>query len=156
MSFALSAAAAPTQFTTSGKTTKKFTARSASRTSAGASRKSIVAMAAAAAPKRIVIAGAPASGKGTQCELIVQKFGLVHISAGDLLRAAVAEGTAAGNEAKVRPATTCAHHAANASFPPRKTFRKSSINPQHATLTPPFSQKHTPRDDANHTAPHTV
>ncbi|CEG01313.1 Adenylate kinase [Ostreococcus tauri] len=50
--------------------------------------------------KRIVIAGAPASGKGTQCEMIVKKFGLTHISAGDLLRAAVAAGTEAGKKAK--------------------------------------------------------
>ena len=50
--------------------------------------------------KRIVIAGAPASGKGTQCEMIVKKFGLTHISAGDLLRAAVAAGTDAGKKAK--------------------------------------------------------
>eukprot|EP00244_Chara_vulgaris_P008985 TRINITY_DN3685_c0_g1_i3.p1 TRINITY_DN3685_c0_g1~~TRINITY_DN3685_c0_g1_i3.p1 ORF type:complete len:532 (-),score=110.45 TRINITY_DN3685_c0_g1_i3:227-1798(-) len=47
-------------------------------------------------PLRVIISGAPASGKGTQCELIVKKFGLVHISAGDLLRAEVAEGTASG------------------------------------------------------------
>lgn len=53
-----------------------------------------------AGPKRVMIAGAPASGKGTQCELIVEKYGLVHISAGDLLRAAVKEGTPAGLEAK--------------------------------------------------------
>ena len=54
----------------------------------------------AAGPKRVMIAGAPASGKGTQCELIVEKYGLLHISAGDLLRAAVKEGTPAGLEAK--------------------------------------------------------
>jgi len=103
MSFAISATAAPivnTQFT-KGKATKRFTTRSAVR--ASSARKSIVSMA-AAGPKRIVIAGAPASGKGTQCELIVEKFGLVHISAGDLLRAAVKEGTPAGLEAKVRSA----------------------------------------------------
>jgi hypothetical protein len=41
-----------------------------------------------AAPK-IIIAGAPASGKGTQCEFIVEKFGVVHISTGDALRAQV-------------------------------------------------------------------
>ena len=102
MSFALTATAAPavnTQFT-KGNAAKKFTSRSAVRASSSP-RKSIVAMA-AAGPKRIVIAGAPASGKGTQCELIVEKFGLVHISAGDLLRAAVKEGTPAGLEAKVR------------------------------------------------------
>lgn len=51
------------------------------------------------APK-IMISGAPASGKGTQCELIVKKYGLVHISAGDLLRAEVAAGTENGKRAK--------------------------------------------------------
>ncbi|MED6188841.1 hypothetical protein PIB30_089756 [Stylosanthes scabra] len=51
-------------------------------------------------PLKIMISGAPASGKGTQCELIVQKFGLVHISTGDLLRAEVAAGTEIGNKAK--------------------------------------------------------
>ncbi|BBN00482.1 adenylate kinase [Marchantia polymorpha subsp. ruderalis] len=51
-------------------------------------------------PLRIMIAGAPASGKGTQCELIVEKYGLTHISAGDLLRAEVAAGSENGNLAK--------------------------------------------------------
>ncbi|KAE8705908.1 putative adenylate kinase 5 [Hibiscus syriacus] len=49
---------------------------------------------------KVMISGAPASGKGTQCELIVQKFGLVHISTGDLLRAEVSSGTEIGNKAK--------------------------------------------------------
>ncbi|PKI64695.1 hypothetical protein CRG98_014911 [Punica granatum] len=47
-----------------------------------------------------MISGAPASGKGTQCELIVKKFRLVHVSTGDLLRAEVAAGTDIGNKAK--------------------------------------------------------
>ncbi|KAI9117339.1 hypothetical protein K1719_011505 [Acacia pycnantha] len=51
-------------------------------------------------PLKVMISGAPASGKGTQCELIVQKFGLVHISTGDLLRAEVAAGSEIGNKAK--------------------------------------------------------
>ncbi|XP_031263901.1 adenylate kinase 5, chloroplastic isoform X1 [Pistacia vera] len=51
-------------------------------------------------PLKVMISGAPASGKGTQCELIVQKFGLVHISTGDLLRAEVSAGTEIGNKAK--------------------------------------------------------
>ncbi|KAJ0089699.1 hypothetical protein Patl1_14817 [Pistacia atlantica] len=51
-------------------------------------------------PLKVMISGAPASGKGTQCELIVQKFGLVHISTGDLLRAEVSTGTEIGNKAK--------------------------------------------------------
>lgn len=52
-----------------------------------------------AAPK-IIIAGAPASGKGTQCEFIVEKFGVVHISTGDALRAQVKAGTDLGKLAK--------------------------------------------------------
>ncbi|KAH9806541.1 Adenylate kinase 5 [Citrus sinensis] len=51
-------------------------------------------------PLKVMISGAPASGKGTQCELIVQKFGLVHISTGDLLRAEVSAGSEIGNKAK--------------------------------------------------------
>ncbi|EIE26817.1 adenylate kinase in complex with the inhibitor P1,P5-Bis(Adenosine-5'-)pentaphosphate [Coccomyxa subellipsoidea C-169] len=47
-----------------------------------------------------MIAGAPAAGKGTQCEKIVKKFGLVHISAGDLLRAEVSSGSEAGKKAE--------------------------------------------------------
>ncbi|WZZ01545.1 hypothetical protein YC2023_073873 [Brassica napus] len=51
-------------------------------------------------PLKIMISGAPASGKGTQCELITQKYGLVHISAGDLLRAEIASGSENGRLAK--------------------------------------------------------
>ena len=49
---------------------------------------------------RIVIMGAPGSGKGTQAALIVKELGLDHISTGDLLRAAVAEGSELGRRAK--------------------------------------------------------
>mmetsp|Transcript_32105 Transcript_32105/g.48465 ORF Transcript_32105/g.48465 Transcript_32105/m.48465 type:complete len:288 (-) Transcript_32105:749-1612(-) len=49
---------------------------------------------------RLIIAGAPASGKGTQCEIIKEKYGVVHLSTGDMLRAAVAAGTEVGNQAK--------------------------------------------------------
>lgn len=48
----------------------------------------------------LIIAGAPASGKGTQCEVIKEKFGVVHLSTGDMLRAAVAAGTEVGKTAK--------------------------------------------------------
>jgi adenylate kinase len=48
----------------------------------------------------IIIAGAPASGKGTQCETIKEKFGVVHLSTGDMLRAAVAAGSEVGKLAK--------------------------------------------------------
>ncbi|CAL5009505.1 unnamed protein product [Urochloa decumbens] len=57
-------------------------------------------VAALADPLKVMIAGAPASGKGTQCELIKTKFGLVHISAGDLLRAEIAAGSENGKQAK--------------------------------------------------------
>jgi adenylate kinase len=51
-------------------------------------------------PLRVIISGAPASGKGTQCALIVDEFDLVHLSTGDMLRAAVAAGTELGQSAK--------------------------------------------------------
>lgn len=51
-------------------------------------------------PLKVVISGAPASGKGTQCGMILQKFGLVHISTGDLLRAEVSSGSKIGTKAK--------------------------------------------------------
>ncbi|XP_031099094.1 adenylate kinase, chloroplastic [Ipomoea triloba] len=60
----------------------------------------VVASANKAEPLRIMISGAPASGKGTQCELIAKKYDLVHISAGDLLRAEISAGTENGKRAK--------------------------------------------------------
>lgn len=48
----------------------------------------------------IVIFGAPGSGKGTQSVKIVEKYGLDHISTGDVLRAEIAAGTELGNTAK--------------------------------------------------------
>lgn len=53
-----------------------------------------------AGPLKVMIMGAPAAGKGTQCEKIVRKHNLVHISVGDLLRAEVTAGTAAGKSAQ--------------------------------------------------------
>eukprot|EP00956_Cyclotella_meneghiniana_P005213 scaffold6498_cov23-Cyclotella_meneghiniana.AAC.1 len=52
------------------------------------------------APPKLIIAGAPASGKGTQCEIIKEKYGVVHLSTGDMLRAAVADETEVGKLAK--------------------------------------------------------
>jgi hypothetical protein len=49
---------------------------------------------------RLIIAGAPASGKGTQCELIKERYGVVHLSTGDMLRAAVSAQTDVGKLAK--------------------------------------------------------
>ena len=44
----------------------------------------------------IVIFGAPGSGKGTQSELLIKKYGLKHVSTGDLLRAEIKAGTELG------------------------------------------------------------
>jgi adenylate kinase len=49
---------------------------------------------------RIVLLGAPGSGKGTQAALMVEELKLPHISTGELLRAAVKAGTELGLKAK--------------------------------------------------------
>jgi adenylate kinase len=49
---------------------------------------------------QIVIAGPPAGGKGTQCELMAIKYGVVHISTGDLLREETRSGSDIGKEAE--------------------------------------------------------
>jgi len=51
-------------------------------------------------PVNIIIAGAPASGKGTQCEVIANEFGVVHLSTGDMLRTAILKNTDIGRKAK--------------------------------------------------------
>ena len=48
----------------------------------------------------VVIFGAPGSGKGTQSEKIVEKYGINHISTGDVLRAEMKNGTELGKTAK--------------------------------------------------------
>src|SRR5574340_605693 len=48
----------------------------------------------------VMLLGAPGAGKGTQAARIVEEFGLVHLSTGDILRKAVADKTPLGLEAK--------------------------------------------------------
>jgi len=50
----------------------------------------------AAFPKHIIVMGGPASGKGTQCQALAEKHGLVHLSTGDMLRQSVSESTDSG------------------------------------------------------------
>ena len=48
---------------------------------------------------RLILIGPPGAGKGTQAEYLVERFQIPHISSGDMLRAAVAAGTALGTQA---------------------------------------------------------
>lgn len=51
-------------------------------------------------PLVLVILGRQGSGKGTQAALLAERYGVVHVSTGDMLRAAVAAGTELGLRAK--------------------------------------------------------
>ena len=48
----------------------------------------------------IVLFGPPGAGKGTQSQKLIEKYGLIHLSTGDILRSEIARGTALGMEAK--------------------------------------------------------
>lgn len=49
---------------------------------------------------RIIMLGAPGAGKGTQAKKIAEKYGVPHISTGDIFRANIKEGTELGAKAK--------------------------------------------------------
>ena len=49
---------------------------------------------------RIVLLGAPGSGKGTQAAILTERLGIPHVSTGELLRAAVKAGSELGNKAR--------------------------------------------------------
>lgn len=49
---------------------------------------------------KIIMLGAPGAGKGTQAKMIAEKYGIPHISTGDIFRANIKKGTELGMEAK--------------------------------------------------------
>ena len=49
---------------------------------------------------KIIMLGAPGAGKGTQAKKIAAKYGIPHISTGDIFRANIKEGTELGTKAK--------------------------------------------------------
>ena len=49
---------------------------------------------------RIILLGSPGAGKGTQCKRIVERYGLLHLSSGDILRQHRAKGTELGKKAQ--------------------------------------------------------
>ena len=49
---------------------------------------------------KLVLLGAPGAGKGTQCKSIVERYNLLHLSSGDILRQERAEGTELGKKAQ--------------------------------------------------------
>lgn len=49
---------------------------------------------------KLIMLGAPGAGKGTQAKKIAEKYGIPHISTGDIFRANIANGTELGNKAK--------------------------------------------------------
>ena len=49
---------------------------------------------------RLILLGAPGAGKGTQAEVLCKRLGIPSISTGNILRAAIKEGTPTGRKAK--------------------------------------------------------
>ena len=82
--------------------------RSCARTATSSSRAAATVLRGGAVPSMLAatetkpaiyfVMGGPGSGKGTQCEKLIESYGMVHLSAGDLLRAEVKSGSAEGKK----------------------------------------------------------
>ena len=68
----------------------------ASASAAAGEAPALAAAAPALAPLKLILTGAPASGKGTQAERIIERYGVVHLSTGDILRANAKAATPLG------------------------------------------------------------
>eukprot|EP00850_Spirogloea_muscicola_P007360 SM000037S13495 [mRNA] locus=s37:235145:238385:+ [translate_table: standard] len=84
---------------------------STAKDTAGAAGQKLPSLDTALKPRVVFVLGGPGSGKGTQCARIVEDFGFVHLSAGDLLRAEIKSGSEFGTmiqtmikEGKIVPA----------------------------------------------------
>lgn len=88
------------RFTPARLSSKAAIAPSLSRKPARSESRHVAMSSGPPAGLRVIINGAPASGKGTQCALIVDEYNLVHLSTGDMLRAAVASKSELGVAAK--------------------------------------------------------
>mgnify|MGYP001577670466 CR=1 FL=1 len=49
---------------------------------------------------KLVLLGPPGAGKGTQCKRIIEKYGMAHLSSGDILRSERASGSRLGKKAQ--------------------------------------------------------
>ena len=76
---------------------------------------------------KLILLGGPGAGKGTQADFICQEYSIPKISTGDMLRAAVAEGTELGKAAKKimeRDLDIICHSKLYQGLSPRKIIRR--------------------------------
>lgn len=88
----------PALLVSSARRTAVSSSRAAASVLRGGAVPSMLATETETKPSIYFVMGGPGSGKGTQCEKLTQNYGMVHLSAGDLLRAEVKSGSAEGKK----------------------------------------------------------